>query len=131
MANRLKMVTVEAILTLLARGRPQRRIARELGVDRETVGRYARLVRQQATAAGPPGARDSAVEPPVVQGPGPSKPANTPIRSAVLVNPECSGPGGIVASSNGGFITLRPPADEGAVTPAAAKADSPGAYPLP
>lgn len=48
MANRLKMAEVQAIQTLLARGGSRRRIARELNIDRETVGRYARL------AANPP-----------------------------------------------------------------------------
>lgn len=43
MANRLKMAEVQAIQALLARGWSRRRIARELGVDRETVRRYARL----------------------------------------------------------------------------------------
>jgi hypothetical protein len=40
-ANRLKMATIEAIRGLLKRGWSQRRIARELGIDRETVARYA------------------------------------------------------------------------------------------
>lgn len=42
MANRLKMATIEAIRGLLRQGWSQRRVARELGVDRETVARYAR-----------------------------------------------------------------------------------------
>ena len=41
--NRLKMADVQSILTLHSRGWSRRRIARELGVDRETVGRYVRL----------------------------------------------------------------------------------------
>ena len=40
MANRLKMATVQSILTLHERGWSQRRIAVELDVDRETVSRY-------------------------------------------------------------------------------------------
>ena len=39
MANRLKMAKVHSIQTLHARGWSQRRIARELGVHRETVAR--------------------------------------------------------------------------------------------
>lgn len=39
-ANRLKMATVHSILTLRSRGWSYRRIARELGVHRETVKRY-------------------------------------------------------------------------------------------
>jgi transposase len=43
MANQLKMADVQSILTLHARGWSRRRIARELGLDRETVGRHLRL----------------------------------------------------------------------------------------
>jgi transposase len=43
MANQLKMVDVQCIMTLRGRGWSRRRIARELGVDRETVTRYVRL----------------------------------------------------------------------------------------
>ena len=46
MANRLKMATVQSILTLHDRGWSQRRIAVELDVDRETVSRYVELARQ-------------------------------------------------------------------------------------
>jgi transposase len=40
MSNRLKMTKVQAVMALHQRGWSQRRIARELGIDRETVGRY-------------------------------------------------------------------------------------------
>jgi len=40
MANQLKMAIVNAIWTLKQRGWSNRRIARELGIDRETVARY-------------------------------------------------------------------------------------------
>ena len=43
MANQIKMALIETILTLHRRGWSQRRIARELGIDRETVKRYLRL----------------------------------------------------------------------------------------
>jgi transposase len=43
MANQLKMVDIQCIMTLRGRGWSRRRIARELGVDRETVTRYVRL----------------------------------------------------------------------------------------
>lgn len=43
MANQLKMATVNAIQMLKARGWSNRRIAREMGVHRETVQRYVRL----------------------------------------------------------------------------------------
>jgi transposase len=43
MANQLKMADVVSILTLRARGWSCRRIARELGLDRDTVSRHVRL----------------------------------------------------------------------------------------
>jgi len=43
MANQLKMDMVNAILTLEQRGWSQRRIARELGINRETVAKYLNL----------------------------------------------------------------------------------------
>jgi len=43
MANQLKMVMVHAIIGLLEQGWRYRRIARELGVHRDTVARYDRL----------------------------------------------------------------------------------------
>jgi transposase len=42
MANQLKMAQVQAIIELHRRGWSQRRIAQELGIDRETVARYVR-----------------------------------------------------------------------------------------
>jgi transposase len=45
MANQLKMATVQSILSLHAQRWSARRIARELGVDRETVSRYVALER--------------------------------------------------------------------------------------
>jgi transposase len=44
--NQLKMDIQQAISSLSRSGWSQRRIARELGIDRETVARYRRLVRQ-------------------------------------------------------------------------------------
>ena len=63
MANRLKVAKVLSIKSLHAQGWSQRRIARELGVDRETVARYLRA--SSKPAAAPPGS-------------GASKPANAP-----------------------------------------------------
>lgn len=42
MANRIKMAIKHSILSLLGKGWSRRKIARELGIHRETVGRYAR-----------------------------------------------------------------------------------------
>ena len=52
MANQLKMAKVQSIQTLHARGWSQRRIARELGVHRETVARYVRIA-EAGPRAGP------------------------------------------------------------------------------
>jgi len=43
MANQLKMAKIEAIVGLHERGWRNRRIARELHVDRETVAKYVRV----------------------------------------------------------------------------------------
>jgi DNA-binding transcriptional regulator LsrR (DeoR family) len=45
MADQLKMAMVNAIWILKERGWSQRRIARELGINRETVGKYFNLWR--------------------------------------------------------------------------------------
>ena len=43
MANRLKMADISAIRALLGKGWSHRKVSRELGINRETVGRYARV----------------------------------------------------------------------------------------
>lgn len=56
MATRQKMAKVHSILTLHERGWSRRRIARELGIDRATVGRYVRLAESPPNPpAGPSG----------------------------------------------------------------------------
>jgi hypothetical protein len=83
MANRLKMATVQSILSLHARGWSQRRIARELGVDRESVARHLRLARESAPAARSDLANpESAIAP--ISGPGSvsPKPAKAPLEFA-------------------------------------------------
>ena len=63
MANQLKVVKVHAILTLHEQGWSYRRIARELGIRRETVSRHIRLAESVAKPAtvdqAPPGSVDS------------------------------------------------------------------------
>ena len=51
MSNKLKMANIHAIIGLLDRDWSHRRIARELGVNRETVARYDRLRRKQPKPA--------------------------------------------------------------------------------
>ena len=80
MANQLKMAMVEAIWTLKERGWSQRRIAKELGVNRETVARYLNAQGPDPKPAtnAPPGSLDS-------------KPANAPIGSTAQAT-SASGP---------------------------------------
>ena len=85
MANVVKMAVREAIVGLLDRGWSQRRIARELGVHRETVARYAGLAHKEEAAPakappGPDGPSDPkpAKAPPGLDGPSDSKPAKAP-----------------------------------------------------
>jgi transposase len=79
MANQLKMALVDSIITLHGHGWSQRRIARELGIDRETVGRYVGSAASEAkpasnAPAGPTPADNAAA------GIAPSKPAsNAPV----------------------------------------------------
>ncbi len=70
MANLLKMAIRETIWTLHQRGWSQRRIARELGINRETVARY---LHQADGPSKPANAPSGATVPD-----GPSKPANAP-----------------------------------------------------
>ena len=61
MANRLKMAVVDAIGTLKRRGWSHRRIARELGIDRQTVKRHLDLIQADSnpTTHAPSGSEDS------------------------------------------------------------------------
>lgn len=72
MANQLKMAMVNAIFTLKQRGWSHRRIAQELGINRETVARYVNLRQADPKPAtnAPPGSDIS-------------KPAKAPIGSVV------------------------------------------------
>jgi transposase len=66
MANRLKMAMVQTVIRLAEQGWSYRRIARELGIHRETV---ARLVAESKPAKAPPGCDGGDAE---------SKPAKAP-----------------------------------------------------
>src|SRR5438309_9619272 len=60
MANLLKMALVESIFTLHQRGWSQRRIARELGLNRETVARHLRQAAAPKPAIAPLGSAEPA-----------------------------------------------------------------------
>jgi transposase len=90
MSNQLKVVMIETILSLHQRGWSQRRIARELGIDRETVARYLRHVPRPAKPAiAPTGSAglDGHAKPAIAPigstlGEDTSNPANAPIGSS-------------------------------------------------
>jgi len=73
MANLLKVAVVNTIVALRQRGWSLRRIARELGIHRDTVARQVRLAQAKGAGQNPP-------NPPA--GSGPPKPAIAPIGSA-------------------------------------------------
>jgi transposase len=74
MANRLKMALTESIHSLYQRGWSQRRIARELNVDRETVAKHLRARQDESKpATAPIGSLAQGDE---------SKPATAPIGSS-------------------------------------------------
>ncbi len=88
MANQLKMADRLAIQGLLARGWSYRRIARELGVHRETVARYAGLVEARSkpakapTGSGPPGGPGNGLESGSDRDPKPANPLTGSRRSS-------------------------------------------------
>src|SRR5580692_10288448 len=70
MANLLKMAISETIRTLHRRGWSQRRIADELGINRETVARHLRLAESPPKPANAPPGSEADQDTP--------KPAKTP-----------------------------------------------------
>lgn len=83
MVNELKMAQRDSILGLLALGWSQRRIARELEVNRETVARYARLTQPQPNPANSTsGSKGSASPNPANPTSGTSSPRQTPGRQS-------------------------------------------------
>src|SRR6185312_15935827 len=75
MSTLLKMAVSESIRTLHRRGWSQRRIADELGINRETVARYLRLAKLASKPANAPTGSEASD--------GASKPANAPTGSEV------------------------------------------------
>lgn len=64
MANHIKMADAIAIQALASRGWSHRRIARELGVHRETVARYVRRVEEEAPQRSKPAKAPPGPDPP-------------------------------------------------------------------
>jgi transposase len=80
MSNVLRVSLQTTIYSLADRGWSQRRIARELGINRETVGRYLRLVQKAKPAISTPGSDGDRESKPAILTAGPegsreSKPA--------------------------------------------------------
>ena len=86
MVNELKMAEVQTILGLLEKGWSQRRIARELGVDRQTVRRYAQRGPELKPANPTSGSETSDSKPATNPTPGFSGPPNScePFRELIL-----------------------------------------------
>lgn len=85
MANRLKMVAVQAIVSLLLANWPQRKIARELGISRDAVRHYAKLLRLGKLAVVlPPGWPDPSAEQAAAGGSSPVDPAVPPSDSPCI-----------------------------------------------
>ena len=76
MANHLSMAIIDSILPLHQRGWSQRRIARELNIDRETVARH---LQAQGLAPKPANAPLGSATPQPE-----SKPANAPLGSPAI-----------------------------------------------
>ena len=77
MSNVLKVSLQATIYSLHDRGWSRRRIARELGIDRETVGRYLLLAKPAISTTGVEGTGEAkpAISTTGVEGTGEAKPA--------------------------------------------------------
>ncbi len=94
--NQLNVSLQHSIVTLSAQGWSARKVARELGLNRETVGRYLRLAADAAKPAIPPiGSPDSKDPKPAISPPGSEaavgpKPAILPIGSKSGRTSQCT-----------------------------------------
>jgi transposase len=117
--NLLKVNEQQAILALDARGWSQRRIARELGLHRETVGRYLRLAgaKSAISTAGSGAAADSKPAIPTLgaDGPSDSNPAISTAGSAAELeaNPAIISTPGFHAGRRSLCESLREPIEVG------------------
>jgi transposase len=127
MANQLKMARIQAIQQLQALGWSQRRIARELGLDRATVRKYGSCGSDGPKPAIPPSGCEGA-KPATV----PGLPGSTGVGGGVAGNAECAaGPKPAIppAGSVGGELPSKPaipPAGSDVTTPPPAPRKSRG-----
>lgn len=93
--NRLKMDIQLAISTLSRNGWSQRRIAHELGIDRETVARYRKLARaaEEPKPAIPPAGSETVPEANPAISPGSEPTSDLPADSKPAIPPAGSKPG--------------------------------------
>src|SRR5258707_8025075 len=93
MSNVLKVSLQTTIYNLADRGWSQRRIARELGINRETVGRYLRLADAKPAISTPGSKGDSESKPAIlslgVEGSRDSKPAISTAGKSVGRKSQC------------------------------------------
>jgi transposase len=100
MANHLTMALIDTILTLRQRRWSQRKIARELGIDRETVARYLHAHAAVSPPAQATSASDALGPPPTPahaplgtpHTPATSKPAHAPLGSAPVPDDRAGAP---------------------------------------
>lgn len=121
MANLLKVAVVNAIVTLRQRGWSLRRIARELGIHRDTVDRHVQLAQKAAQGQNPPNSPAGSGPPkPAIAPIGseatcpeapPAKPANAPLGSPACDNAMIPAEPGVGPDGGPPFIALRPTAD--------------------
>ena len=97
MSNSLKVSLQTTIYSLDDRGWSRRRIARELGIDRETVGRYLRLAKPAISTTGleEAGEAKPAISTAGLEGAGEAKPAisTAGVEEASEVKPAIPTPG--------------------------------------
>jgi transposase len=108
MANQLKMALIEAVLRLHAQGWSQRRIARELGIDRAAVARH---IHQAA------GSKSAVTGHLAVAVQAESKPARAPTGSAEILAE--SKPARAPTGSSEGCATSEQPSEQPGVAPVA------------
>jgi transposase len=93
MSNVLKVSLQTTIYSLADRGWSQRRIARELGINRETVGRYLRLAEAKPAISTPGSGGDSEPKPAIltlgVEGSRDSKPAISTVGKSAGRKSQC------------------------------------------
>src|SRR5579885_3246615 len=95
MANLLKMAMIDTIVRLHRQGWSNRRIARELGIDRDAVSRHIRQLRANPKAAKAPPGSDAEAEssraakapPGSEDGADGSKAAKAPLGSEAMLSP--------------------------------------------